>query len=271
MFSKDKGKSKKRRDSKSTSKSGTSAQPTIASSAEPENLGFLYQIDALETSYDEKHPRRILSVGGSKGNDIAKLWFPPIRKQQFKRRPGHLYRWPGEEESEKLEGDERPENLKKFQVASVFFQAKQDNFLAVFKDCAKYDIADEDYGWSQIGFHRQNHPNFGILSEVDIGTESPILVAPADGSSWMPQVVPEVYNYDTKSPSATKFKGHPGGLCGKLSLLIAMAAFSAPVNAAEDVVSKYFGYKTWEKHLFETGIGRMFNPPLKVLTSLILS
>jgi hypothetical protein len=246
MSSKDKRKSKQRRDHKTGSKSGTSAQPTISTDEEPDNLGFLYSIDALETIYDDKHPRRILSVGGTKGNDIARLWFPPVRAKQFKRYPGHIYRWPGVEQSEMLEGYPRPE--KKFQVASVFFQAKQDNFLAVFKDCAKYDIADEDYGWSQIGFH--HHP--GFLSEVDIGGERDLLAAPANGSSWMPQVLPEVYNYDTKSPSA-KSTGQPGGLCGKLSLLIAMAAFSAPVNQAEAIVRQYFGFKAWDEHKFPNG------------------
>lgn len=254
MFPKPKSKSTKRKSHKNPSKSGTSAQQTISADEEPENFGFLYSIDALETIYDERHQPRILCIGGSKGNDNAKLWFPPIRKQQFNRRPGHLYRWPGEEESEKIEGDKRRENLKKFQVASVFFQAKQDNFLAVFKDCTKHDIADEDYGWSQIWFHHRS----GFMSDVDIGGEKPLLAAPADESSWMPQVVPEVYNYDTKSPSA-QFRGQPGGLCGRLSLLIAMAAFSAPVQCAEDVVAKCFGYKTWEPHSYTTGIGRMSN------------
>ena len=56
-----------------------------------------------------------------------------------------------------------------------------------------------------------------------------------------------------------KFRGQPGGLCGRLSLLIAMAAFSAPVQCAEDVVAKCFGYKTWEPHSYTTGIGRMSN------------
>jgi hypothetical protein len=247
--------SSKRKGQKGTSKSGTSAQQTISSDEEPENFGFLYQIDALETIYDERHQPRILKVGGSKGNDIARLWFPPTRTSQFKRRAGNIYRWPGEEESEKLEGDQRPENLRKFQVASVFFQAKQDNFLAVFKDCVKHDIAGEDFGWSQIGFHHRP----GFMSDVDIGGEKDLLAAPADDSPWMPQVVPEVYNYDTKSPSAG-FTGRPGGLCGRLSLLIAMAAFSAPVSHAENIVSKCFGYKTWEPHTFRTGIGRKFKP-----------
>jgi hypothetical protein len=156
MFSRSKGKSTKRKGQKSTSRSDHSANE------EPENLGFLYSIDALETIYDEHNPRRILSVGGSKGNDIAQLWFPPIRKHQFSRRPGHLYRWPGEDESEKLEGDERPANLKKFQVASVFFQAKQDNFLAVSRDCTKHDIANEEYGWS----HDISSPKLNSISSA---------------------------------------------------------------------------------------------------------
>ena len=140
-----------------------------------------------------------LCIGGSKGNDNAKFWFPPIRATTVQPSSwASLSMAQREEESEKIEGDKRRENLKKFQVASVFFQAKQDNFLAVFKDCTKHDIADEDYGWSQIWFHHRS----GFMSDVDIGGEKPLLAAPADESSWMPQVVPEVYNYDTKSPSA---------------------------------------------------------------------
>jgi hypothetical protein len=95
MFSRSRGKSTERKGRKSTSRSDPSADEEL------ENLGFLYQIDALETSYDEKHPPQILSVG-SKGNDIARLWFPPNRASQFKRHPGNIYRWLGEEEAEMM-------------------------------------------------------------------------------------------------------------------------------------------------------------------------
>jgi hypothetical protein len=244
MSSKGKGKSKESKDHKSTSKS---AAPTIPTDEEPENLGFLYTIDALEATYDEKHPPRILTIGGSKGNDIAHLWFPPNRAKMFKRQKGNMYRW-RVGQSQLLDGYRRPE--KSFEVASVFFQAQQDNFLAVFKDCTKCEIHEETHGWAQIGFHHS-----GYMSEVDIGGERDTLAAPANGSTWMPQVVPEVYNYD-KNPEFP-CPGESGGLCGKLSLLIAMAAFSAGVRNAENVVSTCFGLGIWRKHQFETGIGRM--------------
>jgi len=166
----------------------------------------------------------------------------------FRRQKGNLYRWRAGV-SQLLEDYRRPE--KSYQVASVFFQAKQDNFLAVFKDCTKCDIADEIPGWTQIGFHHHS----GYMSEVDIAGERDLLAAPANGSTWMPQVIPEVYNYD-KNP-ALRFTGQSGGLCGKLSLLIAMAAFSAEVRNAENVVATCFGLGIWRKHQFEIGIGRM--------------
>jgi hypothetical protein len=248
MSSKDKGKGKQSKDNKSTSKSTASTQPTISTDEEPENLGFLYTIDALEATYDEKHPPRFHTVSSKGSNDVAHLWFPPNRAKMFKRHKGNIYRWRAEK-SLWLEGYRRPE--KHFEVASVFFQARQDNFLAVSKDCTKCDIADEIPGWTQIGFHH----NSRYMSEVDIVGERDLLAAPADGSSWMPQVVPEVYNYD-KNPEVG-FTGEPGGLCGKLSLLIAMAAFSAEVHYAENVVATCFRFGIWKRHQFEIGIGRM--------------
>lgn len=239
-----KGKGKQSKDSRNTSSNLPSTNE------EPENLGFLYSIDALETIYTEKRRPRYLMIASEKGNDIARYWFPPIRAKQFKCQYGNMYRWRAGKESEKLEDYERPE--KKFHVASVFFQSQQDNFLAVFKDCTEHDIAAEDQGWSQIGFHH----NEGSVSQVDIGTEYQSLAAPADETSWMPQVIPQVYNYKGEN-LATKFGGQPRGLCGKLSLLIAMAAFSAPVDRAEATVRQCFGYKTWRRHQFDTGVGSM--------------
>jgi hypothetical protein len=251
VSSKSKGKSKEGKYHKPTSKSTTSSKQTISANEEPGNLGFLYTIDALEAIYDEKHPSRNVIFGGTKGNsDIYHLWFPPNRAKMFKRQKGNVYRWRAGH-SQLLEGYRRPE--KNFHVASVFFQAKQNNFLAVFKDCTKSDIADETPGWTQIGFHHHS----GYMSEVDLFGERDQLAAPANGSTWMPQVVPEVYNYD-KNP-ALRFTGEPGGLCGKLSLLIAMAAFSAEVRNAENVVATCFGLGIWRKHQFEIGIGRMSN------------
>ena len=60
MFQSLKARANRAKSHKNTSKSGTSAQQTISADEEPENFGFLYSIDALETIYDERHQHRIL-------------------------------------------------------------------------------------------------------------------------------------------------------------------------------------------------------------------
>jgi hypothetical protein len=146
-----------------------------------------------------------------------------------------------------VEGSVRVEDFgsldKKVGQALVFFQAGHDNFVAVYKDCTRHDISDNNYGWCQIGFHYHNDN----MLEIDIGGERTVLAARANGSSWMPQVLPEVYNYPIKNPSR-KFRGEYGGLCGRLSLLIGMAAFSGKEEHAEPIVSQCFQ--------FEIGVGR---------------
>jgi hypothetical protein len=94
------------------------------------------------------------------------------------------------------------------------------------------------------------------------------LFAPADNRTWMPQVLPEVYNYDSKSPRAKEYKGPSGGLCGRLSVLIGMAAFSAEEEDAENIVQTCFGWQRWVEHDAEIGIGSTYkmilwySPPL---------
>lgn len=213
----------------------------------PHNLGFLWSIDALQIIDNGKHPQRILGVGRSKGNDVVRLWFPPNQKAHFRRIDGNLYRW-RMGDSERVHRRERPE--KKYAVASVFFQPRQDNFLVTNKDCTQHDIEKEELGWCHIGFYHEE----GGLSAVDIcGTEFK-LAAPANGSSWMPQILPEVYNYDSRGPVPKHYSGPPGGLCGKLALLIGMAAFSADVDRAEAVVEKCFKLGKWLHHQRETGV-----------------
>jgi hypothetical protein len=127
-------------------------------------------------------------------------------------------------------------------------------------DCTAKDVEEEDVGWSQIGFHHKA----GDLSEVDIVASHDGLASSALGSSWMPQVLPEVYNHHMKSTKALKKYGTTGGLCGSLSILIGIAAFSAPVDKAEEAIAQSFGLREWRRHNFDTdGDCRVSTVPLR--------
>jgi hypothetical protein len=213
----------------------------------PDNLSFLWKIQAIDTDSDA--PPRYLPVGAGKGNDCFKIRFPQNRAKYFTRQPGNLYRW-SNGESELIENPPRLKEKDRYQVASVFFLPQQDNFVVSLRDCTREDIAEGELGWAQIMF---NNLSPG-LSYVEPAAGSKFtLYAPADNTTWMPQVLPEVYN----CPRAQVYDGPPGGLCGRLSVLIGMAAFSAEETRAEAVVQTCFGWQRWTKHRTDIGIGRM--------------
>jgi hypothetical protein len=215
----------------------------------PENLGFLWSVDAVQAIYNSKTLPRYLHVGGSKGNDVAALWFPPNRAKQFTSRPGKLHLWKMGE-SKVVEGTTRLQEP--YAVASIFFQARQNSFVVANQDCTKIDLKDCEVGWSYIGF---NHVGEG-LSAVDFNGQYFQLAAPAKHSTWMPQVLPRVYDYESRGPSGTDYEGPPGGLCGKLALLIGMAAFSTTEELAEQAICECFKLGDWLPHNTEIGIGR---------------
>lgn len=245
MFPRPKPKTK---DSKNKSKHGSSTAPTTSADVCPENLAFLWSIDTIEPNEGEAR-QKYLKVGSSKGSNIAKLWFPPTQRAQFKRlTDGKLYRW-CMGESTRCEDDERPGA--RHDVASVFFQPRQDNFVVTQLDCTRYNVAEATSGWGYIKF---DHLADG-LSAVDFVAERFGLAAPAHNCPWMPQVLPRVYDYET-SPYVREYHGPSGGLCGKLSLLIGMAAFSVEEEYAEEIISSSFGFGSWTKHSHKEGIGR---------------
>jgi hypothetical protein len=242
--------------SKHTSKQEGSTAQGAAVDTMPRNFGFLWSIDPVMPIYEKKAPD-FLKVGPSKGNNIARLWFPPTYLNQFRRQYGNLYRW-RMGKSEQVEDIGRPKD--KYDIASVFFQARQDNFVVTNVNCARRDVETEDHGWGYVQFHHLK----GNVSEVDFVGSHFGLAAPACGSTWMPQVLPKVYDYETRGPRARETSG---GLCGKLAILIGMAAFSAEETNAEAVVSQYFGLDTWKHHQYDTGIGRMYGGCLGFLLS----
>jgi hypothetical protein len=213
----------------------------------PNNLSFLWKIQPIDT--DAEAPPRYHGVGSGKGNDVFKIKFPQNRHKFFTRRNGNVFRWLNGV-SYLLEDPPRLKDKERLEIASVFFLPRLDNFVVSIRDCTREDISEGDVGWAQIMFNKVA-PGLSYVEPAAAANFH--LLAPADGTTWMPQVLPAVYNY----PSDRPYDGPSGGLCGKLSVLIGMAAFSADEAHAEEVVQSSFGWQQWVASHTQIGVGRM--------------
>lgn len=220
----------------------------------PPDLGFLWCIKCIKPDYREGYLKRIIRPGDKKmASDSYQLWLPPNKKKGVKiTRDGKIYQWRSTGSREcGVKG-----NLSHYDTASVFYQARQDNILAAPSDCTEHNVSGAA-GWESIHFKYGEKNRSAVVFTG--GQET--LAVPADGTTWMPQLIPRTYNAPIRGHCSIRQPEHPyGGLCGKLALLIALAAFSTTEDNAERVVSEHFGNAEWRKHDGEHGIGSMVCP-----------
>lgn len=256
-----------RKDSGSSELSNHEIRRSQVSTNLPDNLEFFWQINAI-TVNDCKS--RFITLGNDKTNELAAYWFPPNRKEDFTRSSrSEIFRWKAGNSTVFKDF----EKLEEYSIASVFIQAGQNNFVATDCDCMNENVKDREYGWSQIKFSWTESDNRG-LSKVTYPYKSGehfTLAVPAAGSTWMPQVLPEVYNRPRIGPKA--YHGDvssSSGLCGNLALLVAMAAFSVHESLATEAIVRCFGDHCWRGHRMEHGsqhpLITIFHPALLTIS-----
>jgi hypothetical protein len=113
-------------------------------------------------------------------------------------------------------------------TSSMFWGHDRQAFLASPCDCTQTDINTQlggDNGislhWRKISFHN-NVTNHQCLSLIGYNYNRDQLGA-TGSPAWMPQLLPEVYQYHGTTPSHRTCQ-----LAGNLSLLLGLAAFSIP-------------------------------------------
>jgi hypothetical protein len=221
----------------------------------PPGFGFIWSVDDLETNYPDRiEPRYNTMSTTSIANDRVKpYWLPPNHRDHYKiKREGNLYRW--DTEGSKRVPQFSRKTLSLYSTASVFIQARQDNFLVIDQDCRERDVVELDCGWSQLGFN--HHMSSGLSEARFYGRDHPYLAAPANGSTWMPQVVPATYNRPIAGPRRCEvLPPLTGGLCGRLAIILALVAFSADVASVERVIANGFRLGRWLEQDVPVGIG----------------
>lgn len=155
---------------------------------------------------------------------------------------------------------ELPRNALPYQVSTVFTQYPDTpHLLPVGFDAEKKDVRTESPGdWKPLSF--RHYPaavsnRNGTYSSVETFGDRQQLAAPGS-RDWFPQLLDNIYNYcpplNTHSEPIPP-KTESAGLIGSLSILLAMAAFSAPENRLVQVMTGNIQPGRWIRHTYADG------------------
>ena len=87
-----------------------------------------------------------------------------------------------------------------------------------------------------------------LYSLVDLQGDEQQLAAPVP-QEWINKLIPCIYKYDERSPPTPEF----AGLIGDLPLLLALAAFSAPPEQLNSVLTQNIQPGVWLPHTHRHG------------------
>ena len=203
-------------------------------------IKFFFQIDELTHK-----PGR----AGQANNQ--RHWWPSEHSDACDRIPGLLYCWNHGQVHQVLRDSSNQvafkSSLPLHDRTAVFTQFPDTlHFLAV-----GYDEEDTneycDKGWQELGFsHGRSpiNPNSG-LSTLEIVGSKPHLIAP--GASWIKELFPEQYQYHPQHPNESP-PPESAGLAGKLTLILAIIAFSCSPEKLEYVLKRSLTRGEWNPH-----------------------
>ncbi|KAL8950383.1 MAG: hypothetical protein Q9222_003581 [Ikaeria aurantiellina] len=128
----------------------------------------------------------------------------------------------------------KPPKWAKFETATIFTQFDDTHhLLAVLFDAEQEHVVEHPGGWKVLSFDHIPQDIQRTYSSVDILGDKKQLAA-RGSADWVPQLVPEIYNYDaTQNPIRTA----SAGLIGKLPILFALPAFSARPERLSQVLT----------------------------------
>ena len=179
------------------------------------------------------------------------MWDPPKTSKEFKIGKADFFRWYQGTMTpfalRNLVGGDRP--MTQHSVGSVFIQERNGHLLVINIDAGRHNVS--EYGcWSRLRFHheRVRSTERNYYTQLDFLGSMEVAAAPLT-DHCTPQLLPRRYD----DPNQRK-RTH-AGLIGKLPLLIAIAAFSAPRASLADVLRDCIQPGRWQRHDLDSGRG----------------
>lgn len=150
-----------------------------------------------------------------------------------------------------------------YSCATVFTQSPWTGHFLVAEFDAQTKNVSENGGWHTLGFNHvprtSDDSDDSEYSELDLADRcgEHHLVAPAEAGrpSWVNDLFTAQYKYNPQTDENPPQES--AGLIGKLSLLLALVAFSRPATQIGPVLTNHVRLGRWES-LGTTEHGRMF-------------
>ena len=200
----------------------------------PPYLSFYVYIEPLDPDFREQPPRH--------AKPDENYWLPPNKQKAYKPVGGKtFFRWMGGKIVPS--GNVEPTKLSEFKAATVFTQyGDTSNLLAVPFDARKQSVSKSNHVWRNISFnHKKVGQTNNYFSSISLCGSDARLCAPAP-PHWIPELLDPVYNPPPND------RVHVG-MIGNLSLLFAIAAFSAPrTQSLRDVLQGCLQPGIWQAH-----------------------
>ena len=207
-----------------------------------QNLSFYVLINSLEPNYQAQTAQH-----GSHG-----YWSPPTIRTGYNTRSSSLFRWRGGIMIQIPNHEVVNHPLGSIHSAATVFTQNPDtpHLLVVPFDAQARDVDGYPGAWRPLTFrHVRIVGTQGTYSAVSANADRQH-IAVRGSSRWMPQLLPRVYDDQSRS---TRIQA---GLIGSIPLLIALAAFSAPITFLPSVLTQCLRPQRWLPHQYQYPAGR---------------
>ena len=194
---------------------------------------FIFKVRHLSPDYAEQVPQSYIGPGKGPGD-----WKPPtIASAYNEQSEGGWYRWKSGTKITSV-SEKDASRAEWHETCSMFFQAESDRFLVVPYDCTRYSV-EENLDWARLFFEYKDVDG-KKLSLLDFETLSHTTLYDKGRPAWMPELLPLTYNFHGPP-------GHSGhtALGGKLTVLVALAAFVRPPGYLLETMQTHFRPPHW--------------------------
>ena len=215
------------------------------------DISFYVSIDRLEPNYQAQTAQH-----GPHG-----YWSPPTIRTGYTTRSSSLFHWRGGIMTHIAVNEAAARLQDQIHNAATIFTQNPDtpHLLTVPFDARRRHVCHYPGAWRPLTFRHVRIANTQYKYSAVSADSDRQHIAARGSSHWMPQLLPAIY--DDQSQSTRK----QAGLIGSLPILIALAAFSAPISFLKSVLTGCVRPEIWQPHQYQYPAGRKLQNSVRIL------